>query len=157
MSETVVDLKQLREMLHHFDTLHIAFQDDEYPYIVPMNFGIGDDKDKIVLYIYTPREGKMTRLIKENPHVGIQAETLYEYFCKPDKTVSNSYSSIIGKGIIEPVSHESYNEAMESILTHCGYETYPYNNDYIYTCYIYKIILIELTGKNQYNGEKLTN
>ena len=113
MSETVVDLKQLREMLHHFDTLHIAFQDDEYPYIVPMNFGIGDDEDKIVLYIYTPREGKMTRLIKENPHVGIQAETLYEYFCKPDKTVSNSYSSIIGKGIIEPVSHESYNEAME--------------------------------------------
>ena len=81
MSETVVDLKQLREMLHHFDTLHIAFQDDEYPYIVPMNFGIGDDEDKIVLYIYTPREGKMTRLIKENPHVGIQAETLYEYFC----------------------------------------------------------------------------
>ena len=79
MLETVVDLKQLREMLHHFDTLHIAFQDDEYPYIVPMNFGIGDDEDKIVLYIYTPREGKMTRLIKENPHVGIQAETLYEF------------------------------------------------------------------------------
>ena len=43
-------------MLHHFDTLHIAFQDDEYPCIVPMNFGIGDDEDKIVLYIYTPGE-----------------------------------------------------------------------------------------------------
>ena len=157
MSETVVDLKQLREMLHHFDTLHIAFQDDEYPYIVPMNFGIGDDKDKIVLYIYTPREGKMTRLIKENPHVGIQAETLYEYFCKPDKTVSNSYSSILGKRIIEPVSHESYNEAMESILTHCGYETYPYNKDYIDTCYIYKIILNQVTGKNHFKGENVSN
>ena len=56
MAETVEDLNQLREMLHHFDTLHIAFQDGEYPYIVPMNFGIGDD-EKIVLYIYTPREG----------------------------------------------------------------------------------------------------
>lgn len=50
MAETVEDLNQLREMFHHFDTLHIAFQDDEYLYIVPMNFGIGDDKDKIVLY-----------------------------------------------------------------------------------------------------------
>ena len=157
MSETVVDLKQLREMLHHFDTLHIAFQDDEYPYIVPMNFGIGDDKDKIVLYIYTPREGKMTRLIKENPQVGIQAETLYEYFCKLDKTVSNSYSSIIGKGIVEPVSHESYNEAMESILIHCGYETYPYNKDYIDKCYIYKIILNQVTGKNHFKGENVSN
>ena len=68
MAETVEDLNQLREMLHHFDTLHIAFQDDDYPYIVPMNFGIGEDQDKIVLYIYTPREGKMTHLIKENPH-----------------------------------------------------------------------------------------
>ena len=157
MSETVVDLKQLREMLHHFDTLHIAFQDDEYPYIVPMNFGIGDDKDKIVLYIYTPREGKMSRLIKENPHVGIQAETLYEYFRKPDKTVSNSYSSIIGKGIVEPVSHESYDEAMESILTHCGYETYPYNKDYIDACYIYKIILNQVTGKYHFKGENVSN
>ena len=27
MSETVVDLKQLREMLHHFDTLHIVYHD----------------------------------------------------------------------------------------------------------------------------------
>lgn len=43
MAETVEDLNQLREMLHHFDTLHIAFQDDDYPYIVPMNFGIGED------------------------------------------------------------------------------------------------------------------
>ena len=80
MAETVEDLNQLREMLHHFDTLHIAFQDDDCPYIVPMNFGIGEDQDKIVLYIYTPREGKMTHLIKENHHVGVQAETLYEYF-----------------------------------------------------------------------------
>ena len=56
MSETVVDLKQLREMLHHFDTLHIAFQDDEYPYIVPMNFGIGDDKDKIVWQLYSKQK-----------------------------------------------------------------------------------------------------
>ena len=157
MSETVVDLKQLREMLHHFDTLHIAWLDDEYLYIVPMIFGIGDDEDKIVLYIYTPREGKMTRLIKENPHVGIQAETLYEYFCKPDKTVSNSYSSIIGKGIVEPVSHESYNEAMESILIHCGYETYPYNKDYIDTSYIYKIILNQVTGKYHIKGENVSN
>ena len=108
MAETVEDLNQLREMLHHFDTLHIAFQDDDYPYIVPMNFGIGEDQDKIVLYIYTPREGKMTHLIKENHHVGVQAETLYEYFYKPDKTVSNSYSSIIGKGIVEPVPHDLY-------------------------------------------------
>ena len=45
-------------MLPSFDTLHIAFQDDEYPCIVPMNFGIGDDEDKIVLYIYTPGEKK---------------------------------------------------------------------------------------------------
>ena len=99
----------------------------------------------------------MTRLIKENPHVGIQAETLYEYFCKPDKTVSNSYSSIIGKGIVEPVSHESYNEAMESILIHCGYETYPYNKDYIDKCYIYKIILNQVTGKNHFKGENVSN
>ena len=42
MAETVEDLNQLREMLHHFDTLHIAFQDDDCPYIVPMNFGIGE-------------------------------------------------------------------------------------------------------------------
>ena len=44
-------------MLHHFDTLHIAFQDDEYPCIVPMNFGIGDDEDKnSTLYLYTWRK-----------------------------------------------------------------------------------------------------
>ena len=77
---------------------------------------------------------------------------LYEYFCKPVKTVSNSYSSIIGKGIIEPVPHESYDEAMESILTHCGYETYPYNKDYIDTCHVYKITLNQVTGKNHFKG-----
>ena len=92
----------------------------------------------------------MTHLIKENHHVGVQAETLYEYFYKPDKTVSNSYSSII-EGIVEPVPHELYDEAMESILTHCGYETYPYNKDYIDTCHVYKIAE-SVTGKNHFKG-----
>ncbi|MEE0821263.1 hypothetical protein [Catenibacterium sp.] len=46
---------------------------------------------------------------------------------------------------------------MESILIHCGYETYPYNKDYIDTCYIYKITLNHVTGKYHFKGENVSN
>lgn len=152
MTEYIDDIHQLKEMLNHYETIHIALQDGDYPYIVPMNYGIGEQESPIVLYIYTPREGKMADLMKKNPHVGIQAETLYEYFFDHHKTLSCSYSSITGQGLIENLPHEDYDRAMKSLLIHYGYETYPYNKDYLENCIMYKITIQKMTGKNHFKG-----
>ena len=46
---------------------------------------------------------------------------------------------------------------MESILIHCGYETYPYNKDYMIHANIYKITLNHVTGKYHFKGENVSN
>lgn len=152
MSKIITDRETLKEMFHHFETIHIALHNGEYPYIVPMNYGIEEEEEDIVLYIYSPRLGKMDELIQKDPHVGVQAEMLYKYYGTPHKTISCSYTSIMGKGIIETLPQDQYQKAMEAILVHCGYETYPYDQDYINTCHMYKITVHDASGKIHLKG-----
>lgn len=153
MAKIITDMNELREMFHHFETIHIAFNDGDYPYIVPMNYGIEEENEDIVLYIYSPRIGRLDELMHKDPHVGLQAEMLYKYYCVPHKTISCSYLSIMGTGIIESIPQDQYQNAMESILVHCGYETYPYDKDYVNGCHMYKITVNHVTGKMHLKGE----
>ncbi len=53
---------------------HVAFFDDEYPYVVPMNFGMEVNGNEVILYFHGANTGKKHELIRKNNKVAFAME-----------------------------------------------------------------------------------
>jgi nitroimidazol reductase NimA-like FMN-containing flavoprotein (pyridoxamine 5'-phosphate oxidase superfamily) len=92
----ITDLIQIEAVFQMATVCRLAFWDDEYPYIVPLNFGYAAR----VLYFHCALEGKKIDLISKNPHVGFELEGIAEIVPRAENACSWSakYQSVIGKG-----------------------------------------------------------
>lgn len=53
---------------------HVAFHDEEYPYVVPMNFGMEVNGNEVILYFHGANTGKKHDLIRKNNKVAFVME-----------------------------------------------------------------------------------
>ena len=49
----ITDKNEILEIMSRCDVCRLAFNDGDYPYILPLNFGIGEKEGKIVLYFHS--------------------------------------------------------------------------------------------------------
>ena len=61
----ITDINEIISVMEKCDCCRIAFFDDEFPYIVPMNFGMSYDDNNIVLYFHCVGEGKRLTLLNQ--------------------------------------------------------------------------------------------
>ena len=145
------DYLEIAQILNASDTLHIAMNDESYPYIMPLSFGFEIIGEELVVYVFINKESRANALIVRDPQVAIESEILYNYFDTPYQMISCSYSSIMAHGKMEAISREDYNYGLDLILTHCGYEGFVYNEDFFDDIIMYKIVLKDVTGRRRLN------
>jgi len=105
---------RMYEYLRIYDVVRIAFNDKDYPYVVPMNFGYECIDGKDILYMHCAEEGKKIELMSKNPKVGFEMDIDYGITNAEDPSeCSTSYASIIGTGILEKV--DSYSEKITAL------------------------------------------
>ena len=61
----VSDRNELIEIMKSCTVCRLGLNDDGYPYILPLNFGLSDDGDKIRLYFHSALEGHKVELITQ--------------------------------------------------------------------------------------------
>mgnify|MGYP000681818771 CR=1 FL=1 len=67
LEETEIkDFDEIIEVINKCDVCRLAINDGDYPYIVPMNFGLNIEDGKVVLYFHCASEGKKLELLKKN-------------------------------------------------------------------------------------------
>lgn len=94
------DDERIWEILRSAVVCRVAFCDEGWPYIVPMNFGCLDGK----LYFHCASEGMKLDLLRANPNVCFEVEVNVEI--APSADVCNwsvRYQSVIGLGHISIV------------------------------------------------------
>ena len=52
------DINEIIKVMEKCDTCRLALNDEEYPYILPLNFGMEIIEGKIILYFHGATEGK---------------------------------------------------------------------------------------------------
>ena len=67
----IVDSERVWEILRRAEICHVAFCGGDWPYIVPMSFGILDE----TLYFHCASDGVKLDLLKANPNVCFEVET----------------------------------------------------------------------------------
>ena len=119
---------------------------DGWPYVVPLNYGIGDD----FIIVHGAREGKKIDLLKENDkvafNVAIDTEIIRDE--NDPSEFSMKYRSVSGLGtakLIEDIDEKR--EALKIIMEHYHGPKEPITEGMLKATAVIKISITELTGK----------
>lgn len=117
--------REITEVLKNCDTVRIAMKGGEYPYIVPVSFGLDDTGDMPVVYFHCAKEGLKLNLLKENSNVCLEGDI----FLGVEETkggITTRYKSVIGFGRCTFLQDEAGRvKGTKLILAHYGYDDYP--------------------------------
>ena len=145
----ITDKNEIFEILSGCQVIRLALFDKEYPYIVPLSFGLERKGEEITVFFHCANEGKKADLLKENDSVGIEADCFGGYFGE-GMNLTTAYKSVIGFGNCKKCEGEEKLRGLELLLSHCGREP---DKATLSKCAaldvtaVYKIKLDELTGK----------
>lgn len=120
----VTNVDFIEEMLGLFDTCHVGmFDDDGYPYVVPMNFGYERTDTSFIFYFHFAKQGHKVDLFKANPKVCLNMSAFQDF---PEDRLNghkHDYRSVIAKGemrLIEQDEEELYLHAHEVLMVTNG-------------------------------------
>lgn len=146
----ITSIEKLILIMKTCDVCRVAFHDEKFPYIIPMNFGFDVVDEKINLYFHGAKAGKKLDLLHQNPHVGFEMDTNHE-FVYSDKQACDwtmKYVSIIGNGIITIVSEEEKRTSLCKILDqYHKEETYNIHEEMLKNTTVLKLEVISMSGK----------
>ena len=63
----ITDRNEILQVMERCDVCRLALNDGEYPYILPLNFGMEQAGEQIILYFHGATEGKKLDLIAKDP------------------------------------------------------------------------------------------
>jgi uncharacterized protein len=140
---------EIMDILQKADVCRIAMADDNIPYIVTMNFGLGKN-GATSLYFHSACEGKKINILRKNNIVCFQADIGREFFLHGVACgCSMKYQSVVGMGRICFVTDLSEKlEALQSIMTHYTKEAgHAFKEEMVERTTIMRLDIEEISGK----------
>lgn len=121
----VVEINEIAEILKKCDVIRVGMNGEDYPYVVPVNFGMKVENEKIYLYFHGARIGKKFELLTRDGRVCVEAD-IYSHMYEGDGYVDTIYESVIGYGICRLVEdREQKSVALKIMLESCGFPEHP--------------------------------
>ena len=103
----ITDKNEILEIMNRCDVCRLAFNDGDYPYILPLNFGLEEKDGHIILYFHSALEGYKSELIKRDNRVSFEMDCKHELKYDDEKGYCTmAYESVIGRGRIEVLPDE---------------------------------------------------
>lgn len=141
----ITEKSEMLDILKRARVIRIAFSGDEYPYVLPFNYGVMTDGDKTVIYIHGAKDGKKNELIAKNAKVGFETDICYDY---RKGSITSFYESVCGCGKMTVV--EDYDEkrrALELILSQYAEKEYRLDNDCVDRTNVLRLDVAAMSGK----------
>lgn len=141
------------DILNRCNTIRIGMQGDQYPYVVPVSFGMEVVDDKAVIYFHCAQQGMKVDLLKATPYVCVEGDL----FLQVEKTahgITTRYESVIGFGECQFITDiDEVKHGLTVLLEHYGCYGYPLDRCMgISHLLLGKIVLDQITGKKNLPG-----
>ena len=144
----IADMAELTEVLRRCDTIRLGLFNQEYPYVVPVSFGLELTEGLPALYFHGAATGLRADCIRRNPRVCVEAD-LFARTEQLGTGVTARYESVIGFGEITELTDEAEKlHGLEVILAHYRYPAEMAQKCRSLACTaVYRVALRQLTGK----------
>lgn len=147
----VKDFSEIVEIIKMCDVCRLALNDDGYPYIVPLNFGMEVEGEKIYLYFHGALKGRKIDLIEKDNRASFEMDCEHELqYCEEKGDCSFGYASVIGRGHIKMLNEDEKMEALRKLMDHY----HPSKNAYfnpaaISRTAVFMLEVEEISGKRK--------
>lgn len=144
----VKELKEIVAIMEKCDVCRIALNDDGYPYILPLNFGMYVKDEKIELYFHGALEGTKYDLIKKDNRASFEMDCGHHLVTNVERgNCTMEYESVIGQGHIELLSDDEKYDALCILMKQYHKEGFPFNQEVMTRTQVFKLVVEKMTGK----------
>lgn len=144
----VTDFQAILDIIEQCRVCRLALHDENYPYLLPVNFGFEVQNGTVVLYFHGAREGKKYDLIHKDPRASFEMDC--ETVLCSDRAAGNctmSYHSVIGQGVIRFLEGDEKVHALDVLTAHYHPEGFDYDKTVIPATTVYQLTVEHMTGK----------
>lgn len=124
----ITDRKVILEVMRSCEVCHVAFFDEDCPYVVPMNFGMRVSDGTIDLFFHGAAKGKKHDLMRRNNRVGFVMEKTHGIVTGPFVGAcecSMEFESVMGTGTLHYVDEAEKTAALQTLLDQYGVSEGP--------------------------------
>ncbi len=146
----VKKFEDIAAIMEKCDVCRIALNNDGYPYILPLNFGMCVKGEKIELYFHGAIEGTKYDLIAKDNRAGFEMDCGHKLVTEAESgNCTMEYESVIGQGHIEMISDDEKDNALCILMRHYHQEEFPFNRAIIPNTKVFKLVVEKVTGKRR--------
>lgn len=147
------DFAQLVRVMEQCDVCRIALNDGEYPYILPLNFGMKVRDGAVTLYFHGASEGKKFALMAKDDHAAFEMDCAHRLVLDEEHgSCTMEYESVIGYGRLEAVPDAEKYEALQCLMEHYRKEPFPFPEATIPRTAVFCLHVSEMTGKARHKA-----
>jgi len=149
----ITGIDEKLEILAKCKVCRIGLSENNYPYIIPLNYGFSYDNGKLSLYFHCAKEGKKIDIIKKNNNAcfEIDCDTKLIEGIKPCD-YGYEFKSIIGFGkiIFPDTKDEKINGLNFLMKQQTGKDIkYDFNEKELNNVIVLKMLVDDFTGKQK--------
>ena len=145
----ITDFEEIIKIMEKCDVCRLALNNEEgYPYILPLNFGMQLENGQAVLYFHGAKEGKKYELMEKDPRVSFEMDCAHKLVMnKENGSCTMEYESVIGQGKIEFIPKEETYHALKILMKHYHQEEFPFNLEVMKKTKVFRLIVETVNGK----------
>lgn len=148
----ITDFDEIMKIIDKCDACRLALFDEDFPYIVPLNFGIDLCDNQLYLYFHCANTGKKLDLIRKNNKATFEMDCEHNIILYEERmSCTMGYASVIGHGTIEFVDDEHKFEALKIIMRHYHHEEFKFNTDMMKATTVFRLKVLDIVGKRRNN------
>lgn len=144
----IKDINGIIQVMEKCDVCRVAFNDEDYPYILPLNFGMDVEDGQIVLYFHGATEGKKYELIAKDNRAGFEMDCSHR-LVSDGCSCTMEYESVIGYGRIEGIPDDEKYEALCTLMKHYHKEDFTFNKAVMSQTVVFKLVVEQVSGKRR--------
>ena len=147
----ITEEKELLEIMRKCDVCRLAFNNGDYPYILPLNFGFSKQDGRLHLYFHSALEGAKVAIMEKDSRASFEMDCEHRLQYFPEQGYCTmSYESVIGKGRVRILSEEEKQAALEILMDHYHPGKHAYFNPAaVPRTLVYALTVEEMTGKRK--------
>lgn len=148
----ITDFNEIINIIKKCDSCVIALNDDGYPYIVPMNFGMSIEDEQLYLYFHCANEGKKLDLIRKDNRATFEMDCEHNIILYEERmSCTMGYASVIGHGIFEFVDEEKKRDALKTLMRQYHSEDFIFSTKLLPATTVLRLKVLDMTGKRRNN------
>lgn len=146
----IKDFNEMIQVIRKCDSCVIALNDEDFPYVVPLNFGMQIEDGQLYLYFHCAKEGKKVELIQKDPRVSFEMDCDHVFLLsETSMNCTMAYASIVGQGIMQIVPEEEKIEALNILMRQYHAQDFDWNKKLLPITTVLKMKVLQMSGKRR--------